>query len=80
MVTNIKFYSGKDINLRGSVPFWVVPAIFVGYLIVTIEPSHVLWGLFLCYALSGYVMAGMELMQGAKKPEVQLPAKKNGEV
>jgi CDP-diacylglycerol---serine O-phosphatidyltransferase len=80
MVTNIKFYSGKDINLRGSVPFWVVPAIFVGYLIVTIEPSHVLWGLFLCYALSGYVMAGMELMRGAKKPEVQLPAKKNGEV
>lgn len=68
MVTNIKFYSGKDINLRGSVPFWVVPAIFVAYLVVTIEPSHVLWGLFVVYALSGYVMAIYDLVKGTKKP------------
>ena len=68
MVTNIKFYSGKDINLRGSVPFWVVPAIFVVYLVVTIEPSHVLWGLFVVYALSGYVMAIYDLVKGTKKP------------
>ena len=56
MITNIKYYSGKEINLRGTVPFWVIPLIFLGYLIVTIEPSHVLWGLFLCYLLSGYVL------------------------
>ncbi len=68
MVTNIKFYSGKDINLRRSVPFWVVPAIAVGYLVVTIEPSHVLWGLFVCYALSGYVMAAIGLIKGEKPP------------
>ena len=24
MVSNVPFYSGKDINLRKSVPFWVV--------------------------------------------------------
>jgi CDP-diacylglycerol--serine O-phosphatidyltransferase len=73
MVTNIKFYSGKDINLRRSVPFWVVPAIAVGYLVVTIEPSHVLWGLFVCYALSGYVIAAVTLIRGEKKPPVQNP-------
>lgn len=73
MVTNIKFYSGKDINLRRSVPFWVVPAIAVGYLVVTIEPSHVLWGLFVCYALSGYVIAAVTLIRGEKKPPAQTP-------
>ena len=70
MVTNIRYHSGKDFNLRRSVPFWVVPAIFVAYLIVTIEPSHVLWGLFVVYALSGYVLAAGRLMRGGdgKKP------------
>jgi len=66
MVTNIKYYSGKEFNLRKSVPFWVVPAILVAYLVVTIEPSHVLWGLFVCYALSGYVMAGVALVRDRK--------------
>jgi hypothetical protein len=30
----------------------------------------VLWGLFVCYALSGYVMAGMDLMRGGRKVAV----------
>jgi CDP-diacylglycerol---serine O-phosphatidyltransferase len=79
MVTNIKYYSGKEFNLRRSVPFWVVPVIFVAYLVVTIDPAKVLWGLFVCYALSGYVMAGMELMRGEKKVVAQLPAERNDE-
>lgn len=66
MVTNVKFYSGKEINLRRSVPFWVVPAIVVGWLIITIQPSHVLWGLFVCYALSGYVLALIKLIRDNK--------------
>jgi CDP-diacylglycerol--serine O-phosphatidyltransferase len=65
MVTNIRYYSGKEFNLRRSVPFWVVPAIFVGYLVVTIEPSHVLWGLFVVYALSGYAMAALNLIRSS---------------
>jgi CDP-diacylglycerol---serine O-phosphatidyltransferase len=70
MVTNIRYYSGKDFNLRRSVPFWVVPAIFVAYLVVTIEPSHVLWGLFVCYVLSGYVMAIAEVVRPKKDQAV----------
>ena len=71
MVTNIRYYSGKDFNLRRSVPFWAIPAIFVVFLVVTIEPSHVLWGLFVVYALSGYVMALVNLARGGeKKPPV----------
>jgi hypothetical protein len=56
MVSNIKYYSGKDFNLRRIVPFWVTIAIVVGLLVVASDPSHALWGLFVAYALSGYFM------------------------
>ena len=80
MVTNIRYFSGKDFNLRRSVPFWVVPMIFVGYLVVTIEPSHVLWGLFVVYALSGYVMAIMSLFRpdAVQSSAADKPADKDG--
>jgi CDP-diacylglycerol---serine O-phosphatidyltransferase len=55
MVSNAKFYSGKDINLRRAVPFSVVLAIVVALLAITIEPPIVLWGLMLTYGVSGYV-------------------------
>jgi CDP-diacylglycerol---serine O-phosphatidyltransferase len=59
MISTVPYYSGKDFNLRRSVPFWVIPAIVVGYLLISIQPSHVLFGLFVCYALSGYVIWAM---------------------
>ncbi|HTS55504.1 MAG TPA: CDP-diacylglycerol--serine O-phosphatidyltransferase [Burkholderiales bacterium] len=57
MVSNVKFYSGKDINLRKSVPFGVVVAIVL--VVVTIfqlvdNLPELLFGLFLIYATSGY--------------------------
>ena len=55
MVTNVKFYSGKDINLRRAVPFSVVLVIVLALLLISIEPSHVLWGVMLAYGVSGYV-------------------------
>ena len=55
MVSSVKFYSGKDINLRRAVPFWVVLVLVLVLLTITIEPSHVLWGLMLAYGFSGYV-------------------------
>jgi CDP-diacylglycerol--serine O-phosphatidyltransferase len=55
MVSNVKFYSGKDINLRRAVPFWVVLLLVMAILLILVEPSHVLWGLMLAYGVSGYV-------------------------
>ncbi len=55
MVSNVRFYSFKDINLRRAVPFWVVLLLVMGLLLISIEPSHVLWGLMLAYGVSGYV-------------------------
>jgi CDP-diacylglycerol--serine O-phosphatidyltransferase len=55
MITSVKFYSGKDINLRRTVPFWVAIAILLALLLISIEPSHVLWGVALAYGVSGYL-------------------------
>lgn len=55
MVTNVKFYSGKDINLRRAVPFWVAIIFVLALLLISIEPSIVLWGVMLAYGISGYV-------------------------
>jgi len=55
MVTSVKFYSGKDINLRRAMPFSVALAFLLALLLVSIEPPIVLWGVMLAYGLSGYV-------------------------
>ena len=60
MVSNVKYYSGKDINLRRSVPFVVVAAIALGFALVSSYPPGVLFGLFLLYALSGYAFSVWE--------------------
>ncbi|MDD5298645.1 MAG: CDP-diacylglycerol--serine O-phosphatidyltransferase [Rhodocyclaceae bacterium] len=56
MISNVRYWSGKDINLRRSVPFMVVPAIGLAIALVSWYPAGVLFGLFLCYAASGYVL------------------------
>lgn len=57
MVTNCKFYSFKDINLRRSVPFLTVAGIALAFALGSLYPPGVLFGLFVVYSLSGYVLA-----------------------
>jgi CDP-diacylglycerol--serine O-phosphatidyltransferase len=56
MVTNVPFYSGKDINFRRSVPFWGVLVLVLGLIVISVDPALVLFGMFVAYALSGYVL------------------------
>lgn len=56
MVSNIPYWSGKDINLRRSVPFILIAAIALAFALIGIYPEGMIFGLFLCYALSGYVV------------------------
>jgi CDP-diacylglycerol--serine O-phosphatidyltransferase len=60
MVTNLKFYSGKDINPRKSVSFPAVVAIALAVVVLVAVSStlpEMLFILFIGYALSGYVLA-----------------------
>ena len=56
MVSNVRFYSGKDINLRRMVPFSAAVLVVLVLLAISIEPPVVLWALMLAYGVSGYVM------------------------
>ncbi|MGZ3182894.1 MAG: CDP-diacylglycerol--serine O-phosphatidyltransferase [Telluria sp.] len=64
MVTNIPFYSFKDVNFKKSVPFIFVFLIALGFALVSIDPPKVLWPLFLVYGLSGYVIYFWRLAKG----------------
>ncbi len=56
MVSNVPYWSGKDINLRRSVPFILIAAIALAFALVGIYPEGMMFALFLIYALSGYAM------------------------
>jgi CDP-diacylglycerol--serine O-phosphatidyltransferase len=73
MVTNLKFYSGKDINLRRSVPFSVVVGIALGLVFLIAFAStlpEMLFLLFGAYALSGYVTWFLRVVGRRRKPPV----------
>jgi len=55
MVTNVPFYSFKDIQMKRSVPFVVIVLIAIGIAIVNMAPPIVMFSLFVTYGLSGYV-------------------------
>lgn len=67
MVTNLRFWSGKDINLRKSVPFMMVVAFALGFALVSSYPPGVLFAMFLVYALSGYVIGLLHWLERRKK-------------
>ena len=54
MVTNVPFYSFKDINFKKSVPFITIFLIVLIFVAVSSDPPKVLFGLFVIYGLSGY--------------------------
>lgn len=64
MVTNVPFYSFKDIQMKRSVPFAVTILIVLGFAVVTIDPPTVMFGIFVIYGLSGYVVYGRRRVRG----------------
>ena len=56
MVSNLPFYSFKDFNMRKSVPFLMIFLIAIFFLLISSYPPGVLFGIFMLYALSGFVM------------------------
>ena len=67
MVSNLLYYSGKDINLRKSVPFVVVLLIVLGFVLISYRPPEVLFAIFAAYALSGYIVWLWKLRKPTKQ-------------
>jgi CDP-diacylglycerol--serine O-phosphatidyltransferase len=64
MVTNVPFYSFKDISFKRSVPFIVIVAIALGIAVVNIDPPLVLFAAFCVYGVSGYVVYAYKRAKG----------------
>jgi len=64
MVTNVPFYSFKDVSFKRSVPFIVIVAIALGIAVINIHPPLVLFALFCIYGLSGYVVYAYRRSKG----------------
>lgn len=55
MVSNFRYYSFKEIDLKGKVPFVVTIAVMLAIAFVMAQPQTMLFLLFLGYAISGPV-------------------------
>ncbi len=66
MVSNVPFYSFKDVNFRKSVPFIVVFLIALAFALVAIDPPKVLWPIFVIYGLSGYAVFVWRFAKGKR--------------
>ncbi|GGJ08288.1 CDP-diacylglycerol--serine O-phosphatidyltransferase [Halopseudomonas pertucinogena] len=57
MVSNVRYYSFKDLDMRGRVPFFVILLVVLVFAIISTDPSRILWVIFIAYSLSGPVQA-----------------------
>jgi len=53
MVSRFPYYSFKDLDLKGKVPFITVVVLVLALVAISLDPLKILFGLFLLYALSG---------------------------
>lgn len=56
MVSNVRYWSFKNLDLRGRVPFVAVLAVVLVFAFVSLDPPSVLFGLAILYACSGPVI------------------------
>lgn len=77
MVSSLRYYSGKDINLRKSVPFVAMLLVVMAFILISIDPPQVLFGVFALYALSAYALWGWRRIR-RKAPGVVRPSAEEG--
>jgi CDP-diacylglycerol--serine O-phosphatidyltransferase len=64
MVTNVPFYSFKDVQMKKSVPFAVIVMLALVIAVINIDPPIVLFALFMVYGLSGYALYAWRRAKG----------------
>ena len=63
MVSNLKYYSFKAINLKKSVPFVAMFLIVLFVALLSYQPPLVLFAAFVIYGISGYVVSGWMMLR-----------------
>lgn len=64
MVTNVPFFSFKDVGAKRSVPFAVIVLIALIIALINIDPPTVMFAIFVMYGVSGYVVYGVRKARG----------------
>jgi len=69
MVSNIRYYSFKEVNFKNRVPFVAVLIVVLVYVFASIDPPKVLFSGFLIYAIFGivYTLVGIRNRRRARK-------------
>lgn len=67
MVSNVKYYSFKDVDFKGAVPFVAMLAVVGVFALISLDPPLVLVSGFLIYALSGPFVTLYEWRKERKK-------------
>ena len=79
MVTNVPFYSFKDVHMKKSVPFAVIVLIALGIAVINIDPPIVLFGVFVVYGFSGYVIYVWRKTKGVQTSVISISTKEPDE-
>jgi CDP-diacylglycerol--serine O-phosphatidyltransferase len=66
MVTNVPFYSFKDVQMKKSVPFAVIVLLALVIAVINIHPPIVLFALFMIYGFSGYALYAWRRAKGMR--------------
>ena len=56
MVSNIRYHSFKEVDMKNKVPFMYVPAVIIIFAFFSLDPPKLLFLAFLLYMFSGIVM------------------------
>jgi CDP-diacylglycerol---serine O-phosphatidyltransferase len=67
MVSNVRYFSFKTINLKKSVPFLAIFLIALTIALISYQPAIVLFAGFVAYGLSGYVGWAWEALRRRNK-------------
>ena len=66
MVSNARFYSGKALDVRYRVPFGVMVLLILTFVLISTNQPLTLFGLFVVYSISGYVIWAWEHLSGKR--------------
>jgi CDP-diacylglycerol--serine O-phosphatidyltransferase len=73
MVSDLRYYSAKDVNLRHSVPFMAILLIVLSFVLISYSPPEVLFAVSLVYGLSGYGMWVSDKLDQRRLSQDNLP-------
>lgn len=71
MVSNTRFSSFKELNLKDKVPFVTLLIVVLVFVVITIKPAMILFLIFLAYAISGPVITLLTLKKAREQRKSQ---------